>query len=106
MPMIERAAQVRVLIGAPEDSSESAGFAEVSRQFSGWLRDHGVEPIIERYEMDSGDKGEWLLSRAADYTSDLIVMGGYGHARVREMVLGGMTHTILRSMTVPVLMSH
>jgi nucleotide-binding universal stress UspA family protein len=33
-------------------------------------------------------------------------MGGYGHARVREMVLGGMTHTILRSMTVPVLMSH
>jgi nucleotide-binding universal stress UspA family protein len=106
MPMIERAAQVRMLVGAPEDSSESPGFTEVGTRFSGWLRDHGVEPMIERYDMDSGDKGEWLLSRAADYASDLIVMGGYGHARVREMVLGGMTRTILRSMTVPVLMSH
>jgi nucleotide-binding universal stress UspA family protein len=37
---------------------------------------------------------------------DFIVMGGYGHSRMREFVFGGVTHSILRSMTVPVLMSH
>jgi nucleotide-binding universal stress UspA family protein len=47
-----------------------------------------------------------LLSRAADLNADLVVMGGYGHARWQELVLGGATRTFLASMTVPVLMSH
>jgi nucleotide-binding universal stress UspA family protein len=46
------------------------------------------------------------LSRAADLGADLIVMGAYGHSRVREMLFGGATRSVLRSMTVPVLMSH
>lgn len=49
---------------------------------------------------------EALLSHAADIDADLIVMGGYGHARLWELVLGGVTRTMLQSMTVPVLMSH
>ena len=106
MPLIEKASQVRVLLGSSYEEAEEPSFAVASTRLGGWLRDHGVEPTIERYNANSGDKGELLLSRAADYGSDLIVMGGYGHARVREWVLGGMTWTILRSMTVPVLMSH
>jgi nucleotide-binding universal stress UspA family protein len=47
-----------------------------------------------------------LLSRAVDSGADLIVMGAYGHARVRELVLGGVTRHILEHMTMPVLMSH
>src|SRR5690606_17917221 len=47
-----------------------------------------------------------LLSHAADIDADLIVMGGYGHPRLWELVLGGVTRTLLQSMTVPVLMSH
>jgi nucleotide-binding universal stress UspA family protein len=47
-----------------------------------------------------------LLSRAADLGSDLLVIGAYGHSRVRELLLGGATRSILQSMTVPVLMSH
>ncbi|PVE21843.1 universal stress protein [Microvirga sp. KLBC 81] len=47
-----------------------------------------------------------LLSHAADVNADLIVMGGYGHSRLREIVLGGTTRRILQTMTVPVLMSH
>jgi nucleotide-binding universal stress UspA family protein len=43
---------------------------------------------------------------ASDLGADLIVMGGYGHSRLREMLLGGATAAILESMTVPVLMSH
>ena len=47
-----------------------------------------------------------ILSTAADLGSDMIVMGGYGHSRLREFVLGGATRGILEAMTVPVLMSH
>jgi nucleotide-binding universal stress UspA family protein len=50
--------------------------------------------------------GDVLLSSAADAGADLIVMGAYGHSRVREMVLGGATRHLLQHMTVPVLMSH
>ena len=47
-----------------------------------------------------------LLSHAADAGIDFIVMGGYGHSRLREFMLGGVTRSILQSMTAPVLMSH
>jgi nucleotide-binding universal stress UspA family protein len=50
--------------------------------------------------------GNTLLSRAADHSTDLLVMGAYGHSRVRELLLGGTTRTVLQSMTIPVLMSH
>jgi nucleotide-binding universal stress UspA family protein len=50
--------------------------------------------------------GETILSRAADLDSDFLVMGCYGHSRWRELILGGATRSILRSMTIPVLMSH
>ncbi|SDD82775.1 Universal stress protein family protein [Cupriavidus sp. YR651] len=50
--------------------------------------------------------GERMLSHAADFDADLIVMGAYGHGRFRELALGGVTRTLLASMTVPVLMSH
>jgi nucleotide-binding universal stress UspA family protein len=105
MPLLERAAAVNVLIGTSSEP-EAPTFAQSSLRIGAWLRDHAIEPVIERYDPEATDKGEWLLSRAADFGADLVVMGGYGHPRVREMVLGGMTRTLLRSMTVPVLMSH
>jgi nucleotide-binding universal stress UspA family protein len=52
------------------------------------------------------DIGDLILSRAADNGADLIVMGAYGHSRLRELVLGGATRTLFESMTVPTLMSH
>ena len=47
-----------------------------------------------------------ILAHAADSGADFIVMGGYGHSRLREFILGGVTRSILKSMPVPVLMSH
>jgi nucleotide-binding universal stress UspA family protein len=47
-----------------------------------------------------------LQSHLADIGADLLVMGAYGHARWQELVMGGATHTFLKSMTVPVPMSH
>jgi nucleotide-binding universal stress UspA family protein len=52
------------------------------------------------------DAGNALLSAVTDCAADLLVMGAYGHSRVRELVLGGVTREILRTMTVPVLMSN
>ena len=50
--------------------------------------------------------GEVILSAAADYNADLLVIGAYGHSRLRETVLGGVTRHVLSHMSVPVLMSH
>ena len=50
--------------------------------------------------------GAQILSRAAELSSDLVVMGGYGHSRALEFVMGGVTRTMLSAMTVPVLFSH
>lgn len=70
------------------------------------LEHHGVAVEIE-HGPGGADLtiGELLLSRAADFNADLIVMGAYGHGRMRELVLGGVTRTLLESMTVPVLFS-
>jgi nucleotide-binding universal stress UspA family protein len=51
------------------------------------------------------DVGNALLSLAADRGDDLLVIGAYGHTRCRELVLGGVTRTLLQSMTIPVLMA-
>jgi len=69
------------------------------------LSRHGLNAELKRLPM-SGDVGETLLSYAADAGADLLVMGGYGHSRLREIVLGGTTRTIMQSMTVPIFMSH
>jgi len=70
-----------------------------------WFGRHGLKPaLIERPE--SADAGQTLLSLAINQKASLIVMGAYGHSRFRELMLGGVTRTMLQSMTAPVLMSH
>ncbi|HYU11247.1 MAG TPA: universal stress protein [Stellaceae bacterium] len=70
------------------------------------LARHGVKAQVERTVSAGIGVGNTLLSRAADLEADLLVMGAYGHSRVRELLLGGATRTVLTSMTLPVLMSH
>lgn len=70
------------------------------------LARHGVKADAEHIISPDVDPGNLLLSRAADQGIDLLVMGAYGHRRLRELVLGGVTHHILKHMTVPVLMAH
>ena len=103
-PVLERARRVEVLMGSRPGMLES--YDESNARLSRWLADHGIRCTVRRNDAEPAFVGESLLSRAADFGSDLIVMGGYGHSRMRELMLGGMTRTILASMTVPVLMSH
>ena len=72
---------------------------------STWLRSHGVACKGHR-EPELGGAGDQLLSHAAEIGADLIVCGAYGHSRLREWVLGGVTRHLLEHMTVPVLFSH
>jgi nucleotide-binding universal stress UspA family protein len=103
MPLLKRARNIEIVIVASDRAkpTEIDG-ADIGRH----LARHGLKVAVERIPGGDIDVGEALLSRAADFDADFIVMGGYGHSRLREFVLGGATRSILRSMTVPVLMSH
>ena len=70
------------------------------------LARHGVKVEVKRIADGDIDVQNAILAYAADSGADFIVMGGYGHSRLREFILGGVTRSILKSMTVPVLMSH
>lgn len=104
IPLLRRAALVTLAVFHP--STHNSVHGEVpGADIALYLARHGVKvEVSERPAAD--DIGEAILSLAAELDADLIVMGGYGHARLREMVLGGATSTVLRAMTVPVLMAH
>lgn len=102
LPLLQRAGRVH----AVSWGEDSFGPAETTFGIVRALRWHGVECTAHRYAEEPGSLGELLLSGAATEGSDLLVMGCYGHHRVRELLLGGTTRTILRSMTLPVLLAH
>jgi nucleotide-binding universal stress UspA family protein len=105
MPFLAAAETVSVLAIDPQEGPRAHG-AVPGADISLHLARHGVKPAVERTVSAGVPPGEVLLSRAADLGADLLVMGAYGHSRARELLLGGVTRTILRSMTLPVLMSH
>jgi nucleotide-binding universal stress UspA family protein len=70
------------------------------------LARHGIDAQAQHIRAEGIDVGNMLLSRAADCGADLIVMGAYGHSRMREWMLGGVIRDLLRHMTVPVLLPH
>jgi nucleotide-binding universal stress UspA family protein len=103
IPILRDAAKVTILSVDPEGESRPR---TPSSDIALHLARHGVTAeAAATSSLDIG-VGNVLLSRAADLGADLIVMGAYGHSRMREMVLGGATRDLLQHMTVPVLMSH
>jgi len=103
LPLLARAKAVDVVIVASErpKSDEIAG-ADIGQH----LARHELKVDVKRIVATDTDVANTLLSHAADTGADFMVMGGYGHSRLREFVLGGVTRGILQSMTVPTLMSH
>jgi nucleotide-binding universal stress UspA family protein len=103
MPLLAHAKAVEIVIVATERArSDEITGAAIGRH----LARHGLSVDVKRIVASDTDVANTLLSHAADSAIDFMVMGGYGHSRLREWVLGGATRGILQSMTVPVLMSH
>lgn len=106
LPFLQRAESVDIVSWGKPDALTDLWLSP-ARYAVEWLARHRVQASLHDFTAASGnDTGQMLLSLAADLGSDLIVMGAYGHGRMRELVLGGVTRTILESMTVPVLLSH
>jgi nucleotide-binding universal stress UspA family protein len=105
LPFLKRASQVHVVAFDPAQAGAAHG-EEPGADIALYLTRHGVKVTVSRYVASDLDVGSQLLSRAFDLSVDLIVMGAWGHSRLREFMLGGVTRTLFESMTVPVLMSH
>lgn len=104
MPLLQAAKEVVVAMvvedGAPEQGGNMPG-ADVSRHLSR----HGVNVDLRQITGWS-DPAEALLNEAEKTDSKLLVMGGYGHSRFRQWILGGVTRNILKTAEIPVLMAH
>jgi nucleotide-binding universal stress UspA family protein len=119
LPLLQQAERVEVLQIAPGEPEPGAPpqrldavlqhLARHGVQATGSVR-HGRPPsVLERMQrawVPDAPVAEALLSQVADSGADLLVCGGYGHPRAWELALGGVTRTLLQSMTVPVLMAH
>lgn len=105
MPFLTEADKVTVLCVNPRKDT-SAPSHEPGADIAHFLARHGVKAEAKHVTSKDMGPGDTILSRMADEGTDMLVMGGYGHSRLSELVLGGVTRTILEHMTVPVLMSH
>jgi nucleotide-binding universal stress UspA family protein len=103
IPMLRSADRVYVMA---VNTKASKGESISSENTVRYLERLGVRAEAKDCHGIEIDVGNELLSRASDLSADMMVMGCYGHSRLREWVLGGATATILESMTIPVLMSH
>jgi nucleotide-binding universal stress UspA family protein len=104
MPLLAKSSKVTVLAVNPETSRSRHGSVP-GADIALHLARHGVVADTAFSYSDEVGVGDMILSRAADLGADLIVMGAYGHARLREALFGGVTRHLLAHMTAPVLMS-
>jgi nucleotide-binding universal stress UspA family protein len=102
LPLLRQAGRVDVVTVEPRERLNDLPGAQIAEH----LARHGLKVELKPLVAPDSDAHSTVLSYVADNGTDLIVMGGYGHSRLREFVLGGMTRNMLTSMTAPVLMSH
>lgn len=104
LPLLRQARNAVLCVLNAEQQAERHG-AEPGADMALFLARHGVQVELVR-ERSRASTGGTLLALAGERRCDLLVMGGYGHQRLREILLGGTTRSVLRDMSLPVLMSH
>jgi len=103
MPFLRRGKTIDVVMVTDDrDIDDELPGSEIGEH----LARHGLAVEVNRLVAGDLDVASMILSYAADCAADFIVMGGYGHSRLREFILGGVTRSILEQMTAPTLMSH
>ncbi len=103
LPVLAEADLVRLVV---VDRPPAIGGGEPGADVAAYLARHGITVEIDTVPSEGNSVAAVLLAYAADEAMDLLVMGAFGHSRMREFVLGGATRDMLRAMTVPVLMAH
>lgn len=101
MPLLARA-QIVSVVAVKTSAEEDIPCADIARH----LARHGINVEIEQTIEDVVDVGHWLQAHLEQLRADLVVMGAYGQSRYREMIFGGVTHHMLRTMPVPCFMAH
>ncbi|CAN5263634.1 universal stress protein [soil metagenome] len=104
LPFLKKAKVVEIFIVANEKTRDKREILGV--EIGNHLARHGLKVEVESVPASDIAVADVILSHISDSSANMVVMGGYGHSRLREFVLGGATRGILSSMTVPVLMSH
>jgi nucleotide-binding universal stress UspA family protein len=100
MPLLKAAKQVTIVaVGEDDKAAPAAALAS-------YLARHDVAAAVARTDLGHQSVGHAILERTAALGADLLVMGGYGHSRLREMILGGATRHVLNNATLAVLMAH
>lgn len=105
LPMLHNADDVTV-VSIINSDAELTRARDANQALQDYLSTHGIEARTRCEIGNKVDVPDILLSLATDQQTDVIVMGAYGHSKLRELVLGGTTRDILAQMTVPILMSH
>lgn len=101
LPFIEAAQSVHLLTA--ETTQSSFDITQEIAEYLGW---HGVACERHRVVVNSGSVGAALLRKATEIRADLFIMGGYGHSRLQEFILGGVTRHVLEHAALSVLMAH
>ncbi len=104
LPLLKLAERVEVLEFCRDNDLEDAGAR--TADVAGFLRLHGITAGSQARAIGSASAGDGLLAAADDYGAGLIVAGAYGHARLRQRVLGGVTRTLLEKSPLCLLLSH
>jgi nucleotide-binding universal stress UspA family protein len=102
LPFLARANAIEIIIVAEQGKSDEVPGADVAQH----LARHGLPIEVKQIVAPDSKPVDAILSHAADMAADFLVMGGFGHSRLREFVLGGVTRSMLDAMTVPTLLSH
>lgn len=105
IPLLQRAQSVQIvrLLDAGEEAGANVG---VDQDLVRHLERHGVQARFRGLRNKDASKGERILEFAREISADLIVAGGYGHARAFEQIFGGVTRTLFHKSPVPVFFSH
>ena len=103
LPFLERAATVRVVSVLNEKDLDHKHSLE---ELASNLSRHGIDVTMDRVEAKGMAIGDALEAYVASHAADLLVMGAYGHSRLREFVLGGATRSLLSKPSLPILFSH